>query len=113
MSHWQELFGGIGSQQKGIHISLLQHDVTALMIAVYDGHSHIVEVLVRFKPDVNLQTKVSVVTYSSCVSCAVTCYTTPFQWSGGLDHLNALRSGIQSLSNERVFYTRSPAWIVG
>ena len=94
MSHWQGLFEGISSQRKGIHISLLlQGDVTALMIAVYDGHSHIVEVLIRFKPDVNLPTKVGVVTYcsvcSSCVSYAVTCYTTPFQWSGGLDHLNA------------------------
>ena len=63
---------GKGGQWKGIHISLLlQADVTALMIAVYHGHSHIVEVLTRFKPDVNLQTKVGVVTYCSvCVSCA-------------------------------------------
>ena len=56
---------------------LLQADVTALMIAVFHGHSHIVEVLTRFKPVVNLQTKVGVVTYCSgccaCVSCAVTC----------------------------------------
>ena len=59
-------------QWKGIHISfLLQAYITALMIAVYHGHSHIVEVLTRFKPDVNLQSKVGVVTYYSvCVSCA-------------------------------------------
>ena len=70
---------GKGSQRKGIHISLLlllQDDVTALMIAVYCGHSHIVEVLTRFKPDVNLQAKVGLVTYcsgcSGCVCCAVT-----------------------------------------
>ena len=77
MLHWQGLFGGIGSQRKGIHISLLllQDDVTALMIAVYYSHSHIVEVLTTFKPDVNLQTKVGLVTYCSvCVSCAVTWY---------------------------------------
>ena len=77
ISHWQELIGGKVSQRKGIHISLLllQDDVTALMIAVHHGHSHTVEVLTRFKPDVNLQTKVGVVTYcsvcSACVSCAV------------------------------------------
>ena len=53
------------SQPKGIHISLLllQEEVTALMIAVYHDHSHIVEVLIRFKSDVNLQTKVGVVIY--------------------------------------------------
>jgi len=67
-----------GSQPKGILISLLllQENVTALMIAVYHGHLHIVEVLIRFKSDVNLQTKVSVVTECSpcggCVCCAVT-----------------------------------------
>ena len=33
------------------------------MIAVYHDHSHIVEVLIRFKSDVNLQTKVGVVIY--------------------------------------------------
>ena len=33
------------------------------MIAVYHGHSHIVEVLTRLKSDVNLQTKVGVVIY--------------------------------------------------
>ena len=33
------------------------------MIAVYHGHSHIVEVLTRLKSDVNLQTKVGVVVY--------------------------------------------------
>ena len=60
---------GIGSQRKGIHISLLQDDVIALMIAVYHGYSHIVEVLIRFKPDVNLQTKVGIVTY--CSVCTV------------------------------------------
>ena len=65
---------------KGIHISLLllQNDITALMIAVHHGHSHIVELLIRFKPDVNLQNKVGVVTYrsvcSACVSCAVIWY---------------------------------------
>ena len=57
---------------------LLQDVVTASMIAVYYGHSHIVQVLIRFKPDVNLQTKVGVLTYcsvcSACVCCAVTCY---------------------------------------
>ena len=57
---------------KGIHISLLllQNDITALMIAVHHGHLHIVEVLTRFKPDVNLQNKVGVVTYCSvCTQC--------------------------------------------
>ena len=33
------------------------------MIAVYHGHSHIVEVLTRLKSDVNLQNKVGVVVY--------------------------------------------------
>ena len=33
------------------------------MIAVYHDHSHIVEALIRFKSDVNLQTKVGVVIY--------------------------------------------------
>ena len=45
-----------------ISLLLLQDDVTALMIAVYHGHSPIVKVLIRFKSDVNLQTKVGVVT---------------------------------------------------
>ena len=62
MWHQQGLFGG--SQPKGILISLLlQENVTALMIAVYHGHSHIVEVLTRLKSDVNLQTKVGMVVY--------------------------------------------------
>ena len=60
---------GVCNQQKGVRISLLllQDDVTALMVAVYHGHSHIVEVFTRFKPDVNLQTKVGLVTYCSCM----------------------------------------------
>ena len=33
------------------------------MIAVYHGHSHVVEDLIRLKSDVNLQTKVGVVIY--------------------------------------------------
>ena len=37
---------------------LLQNGVTALMIASYQGHSHVVEVLTKFKHNVNLQTKV-------------------------------------------------------
>ena len=82
------------------------------MIAVYRGHSHIVEVLVRFKPDINLQTIVSVVAYcsvsSACVSWAVSLLYNALSMVGGLDHLNALRSGIQSPSNQRVLYTRSP-----
>ena len=41
---------------------IIQDNFTALMIAVYHGQSHIVEVLIRLKSDVNLQTKVSVVT---------------------------------------------------
>ena len=61
----KSLFRGKGCQSKSTHISLLllQDDVTALMIAVYHGHLHIVEVLTRFKPYVNLQAKVGVVTY--------------------------------------------------
>ena len=61
----KSLFREKGCLSKSTHISLLlfQDDVTALMIAVYHGHLHIVEVLTRFKPDVNLQTKVGVVAY--------------------------------------------------
>ena len=108
---------GISSQRKGIHISLLlQGDVTALMIAVYDGHSHIVEVLIRFKPDVNLPTKVGVVTYCSvcsvCVSCAVTWYIA-FSMVRGTRSFECIQSGIQSPSNQRALYTGSPAWIMG
>ena len=101
---------GKGNQQKGIHISLLQDDVTALMIAVYHGHSHIVEVLTRFKPGVNFQTKVGVVTYcsicSACFSCAVTWYIAFSLVRGTSSYWDALRSGIQSPStNERALYT--------
>ena len=46
------------------------------MIAVYHDHSHIVEVLIRFKSDVNLQTKVGVVIYVVYIVhvFAVRCY---------------------------------------
>ena len=62
MSQWQVFNWGKRLSVKK-SLLLLQDDVTALMIAVYHGHLHIVEVLTRFKPDVNLQTKVGVVMY--------------------------------------------------
>ena len=69
------LFGGKSCQSKSIHISLLllQDDVTALMMAVYHSHLHIVEVLIRLKSDVNLQTKVGVVMYCSVQRGYVLC----------------------------------------
>ena len=54
---------------ESIHISLLllQDGVTALMIAVYHGQSYIVDIIIRFKCDINLETKVGVVTYVKCI----------------------------------------------
>ena len=55
---------------------IIQDDVTALIIAVFYGYSYIVEVLIRFKSDVNLQTKVSVVTDCSVCGAYVCCADT-------------------------------------
>ena len=91
MSHWQGFIWGIVVNEKvSIYLSSsMQDDITALMIAVHHGHSYIVEVLIRIKPDVNLQKKVGVVTYcsvcSACVSWAVTwCIQRPFVGQGDL-----------------------------